>query len=207
MHAGLPVPKLALSENRRLLVAQRFDLTEEDIYLGVEDFCVLNGMRSAGRYDSSYEQIATRIRDFVSPQQQLPALEQFFLTLALCCAIENGDAHLKNFAVLYENPQSTVRLAPAYDLVCTTLYMPRDTLALTLGDSKAFPQAKELISFAARHCELSPAKADALVQKAIGGVRRACSDIRRYVRRNGDFAKAGERMIERFGQGVKRLRS
>jgi serine/threonine-protein kinase HipA len=61
--------------------------------------------------------------------------------VALSCAIENGDAHLKNFAVLYENAQSPVVLAPAYDLVSTTVYHVRDVLALELDAIDAYRRA------------------------------------------------------------------
>ncbi len=141
-HAGITVPSLRLSDNRRILVAERFDLRYDGSYLGCEDFCVLNGLRAHGRYTGSYEGIAERIAQFVSLENQRQAFEQFFATIALSCAIGNGDAHLKNFAVLYENPEAPVRLAPSYDLVCTTLYQARDVLALTLAHSKSFPDRK-----------------------------------------------------------------
>jgi serine/threonine-protein kinase HipA len=205
LHAGLPVAKLSLAENRRLLVAERFDLRADGSYLGVEDFCVLNALRSHGRYEGSYELIAKRIRQFVSPAQIAPALEQLFVTLALCCAIENGDAHLKNFAVTYENTTSTVRLAPAYDLICTTLYHPRDSLALTLNDSKAFPSAQELERFARRHCDLPAARVKSLLQRVAAGVKQASREIREYVKQHEDFAKAGEQLIARFNRGLHRL--
>ena len=205
LHAGLPVAKLSLSENRRLLVAERFDLREDGTYLGVEDFCVLNALRSNGRYDGSYEGIAKRIRDFVSPEQVSAALEQLFLTVAFCCAIENGDAHLKNFAVLYANTESTVSLAPAYDLICTTLYEPQDSLALTLNESKAFPRPKELAAFALRHCDLPAAKVKKLLQRLTNGITQANAEIRDYIVHHDDFAEAGERLIGRFNHGLQRL--
>jgi serine/threonine-protein kinase HipA len=205
LHAGLPVAKLSLAENRRLLVAERFDLRADGSYLGVEDFCVLNALRSHGRYDGSYELIAKRIREFVSPAEIAPALEQLFMTLALCCAIENGDAHLKNFAVTYENTDSTVRLAPAYDLICTTPYHPRDSLALTLNDSKTFPSAKELDVFARRHCDISAAGVQRLLQRITTGVKQASREIRAYMKQHQDFEKAGEQLIARFNRGLRRL--
>lgn len=205
LHAGLPVAKLFLSDNRRLLVAERFDLREDDTYLGLEDFCVLNALRAGGRYNGSYELIARRIREFVSTGEVAAALEQFFLTLALCCAIENGDAHLKNFALLYQDPEAAVRLAPAYDLICTTLYQPKDTLALTLNDSKSFPEATGLESFALRHCDLRPTRVKQLLQRIAQGVGRAQAEVRRYVGEHEDFKDAGERLLARFGLGLQRL--
>jgi serine/threonine-protein kinase HipA len=205
MHAGLPVAKLSLSENRRLLVAERFDLREDGSYLGVEDFCVLNALRSHGRYDASYELIARRIREFVSTEHVPAALEQLFATLALCSAIENGDAHLKNFAVLYEDAESTVTLAPAYDLICTTLYQPADSLALTLNDSKAFPGVKALEAFARNHCALPASRVKKVLERVAHGVTKAKAEIRRYSAQHADFAKAGKCLIERFDRGLRRI--
>jgi serine/threonine-protein kinase HipA len=205
MHAGLPVPKLSLSDNRRLLVAERFDLRDDGTYLGVEDFCVLNALRSNGRYDSSYEEVVKRIREFVSAERVSAALEQLFLTVAFCCAIENGDAHLKNFAIMYENAESMVSLAPAYDLVCTTLYEPKDSLALTLNGSKAFPRHKQLAAFALRHCGLPASKVEALLRRVADGIKQANTEIRGYVAHHDDFAKAGKRLIGRFTHGLQRL--
>ena len=205
IHAGLPTTHLSLSDNRKLLVAKRFDLREDGSYLGVEDFCVLNALRSHGRYDGSYELIAKRIREFVSPTQIPAALAQLFLTVALCCAIENGDAHLKNFAVVYEDAQSVVRLAPAYDLVCTTVYVSDDSLALTLNGSKAFPSVKQLESFARQHCGLTPARTKNCLQRVVAGVKRSALEIAEYARKHRDFSKAADRLVTRFTHGLQRL--
>jgi serine/threonine-protein kinase HipA len=50
----------------------------------------------------------------------------------------NGDAHIKNWSLIYDHPQRP-RLAPAYDLVPTVAYMARDTsMALNMGGVKRF---------------------------------------------------------------------
>ncbi len=203
-HAGLPTPDMQLSGNRRLLVVERFDLRADGSYLGCEDFCVLNALRSHGRYEGSYEHIATRIRQFVSPEHEMQALSQLFSMVALSCAVENGDAHLKNFAVLYEDATGPVRLAPAYDIVSTTAYQRRDVLALTLGDSKEFPDRKRLRQFGRRACGLSEARVTQLMADVTNGVKRAISDIRRYARRRKDFARAGQHLVATFTRGLTR---
>jgi serine/threonine-protein kinase HipA len=201
-HAGIAVPSLQLSDNRRILVAARFDLRSDGSYLGCEDFCVLNGLRAHGRYSGSYEGIAERITQFVSLENRNEALEQLFATIALSCAIGNGDAHLKNFAVLYENPKTLTRLAPSYDLVCTTLYQPRDVLALTLDDSKTFPDRKRLTAFAHTACKLSKARTLELLDRVLAGVKRVIKDVRRYSKEHTDFAPAGTRLIAAFENGA-----
>lgn len=202
--AGIPVPKVLLSEDRRLLIMERFDMAADGSYLGVEDFCVLNGMRSSGRYDASYELIAKRIKQFVSPAFQRQALEQFFAMLALSCAVENGDAHLKNFAVIYRNPESDIRLAPAYDIVSTTPYQPRDTLALTLAESKRFPDKDTLVAFGRRACDLPAARVTALLHQVAEGVVKATGMIRVYAKEKPNFETAASRLVSVFERGLGR---
>ncbi len=202
--AGIATPEVRLSENRRMLAVDRFDRTPQGGYLGCEDFCVLSGLRAHGRYQGSYELIAKRIGQFVDPAARPNALERLFSIVALCCAIENGDAHLKNFAVLYEDPERPVRLAPAYDLVSTTPYVARDTLALALGGSKAFPDRDRLLAFGRRACGLAPARAAAVLQRIEHGVEASCDRMRAYAKEHPDFANPAEHLVAAMQRGLNR---
>ncbi len=54
--------------------------------------------------------------------------------LKLCIlndVLRNGDAHMKNFGLLYDSLEDA-RLAPVYDVLDTTLFLPEDIPALTL---------------------------------------------------------------------------
>ena len=85
--AGIPTARLQLSRNRQLLIAERFDRTAEGNYLGIEDFCVLDGRRAHGRYDGSYEGVAGRIADFGSSSALAHAREQYALMVGyFCCS-------------------------------------------------------------------------------------------------------------------------
>ncbi|HTE40857.1 MAG TPA: HipA domain-containing protein, partial [Steroidobacteraceae bacterium] len=83
--AGIRTARVQLSDNRRFLIVDRFDLTSDGTYLGIEDFCVLNARRAHGRYDGSYEHIAKRINDYVSKGSLTDALEQYALAVAYAC--------------------------------------------------------------------------------------------------------------------------
>ena len=185
-HAGLPTASVQLSANRKILIVERFDLVDGH-YLGFEDFCVLNGVRAEGRYDSSYEDLANRIRQFVSAEHLATALPQYFGTVLLACLIKNGDAHLKNFGVLYDSPSGAVRLAPVYDMLTTHPYQPRDVLALTLNGSKQFPSQHTLLQFGRNACGLSKAVVDAVVERVIAGVEESIADMRSYTQAHPDF--------------------
>jgi serine/threonine-protein kinase HipA len=202
--AGIAVPPVRLSRNRRILIVERFDRTPEGTYLGCEDFCVLSALRAHGRYEGSYELIAKRIGQFVDPAEQSPALEQLFAMVALCCAIENGDAHLKNFAILYENTQSVVRLAPAYDLVSTTVYHARDVMALQLGGSKAFPDLSRLIAFGRQACGLTASRVKQVLDRVEHGVGAAQAEIRHYTKEHHAFSKAGKHLLAAMERGLRR---
>jgi serine/threonine-protein kinase HipA len=203
--AGIDTARVQMSENRQFLVVDRFDRTEDGRYLGSEDFCVLNGRRAHGRYDGSYENVAKRITDYVTPGKLAAAREQFALMVAYACAIENGDAHLKNFGVLYNHPEDEIRLAPAYDLVCTSLYMPNDSLALTLNGSKQYPDRHQLIRFIRHVTGKSERSAGGVVDQAIAGAGAAIAEARRLVRRHANAAQFQEKLTGILERGIARL--
>jgi serine/threonine-protein kinase HipA len=203
--AGIETTQVQLSNNRQFLIVDRFDRTVDGCYLGTEDFCVLNGRRAHGRYDGSYENIAKRITDYVSANKLSAAREQFVLMVAYACAIENGDAHSKNFSVLYSQPEDEIRLAPAYDMVCTSLYMPRDKLALTLNGTKDYPDRAQLIRFIRHVTGQSERSAGRIIEQVIVGVGVAVAEIRRYLKRHPDAAQFAEKLTAIMKRGVARL--
>lgn len=203
--AGIHTANLTLSRNRRLLVAERFDRREDGVYLGLEDFCVLEGMRSHGRYEGSYEGVARRMADFVSPEALPQAREQYALMVAYACAIENGDAHLKNFAVMYESPDREIRLAPAFDIVSTTPYLPRDTLALTLGGTKRFPSRDVLLRLMRNVTSKSLPAAVELLDRVAHGVGVAIAEAGLYGKRHASARRFSQRLIGVMTRGLDRL--
>ena len=202
VHAKLGAAQVELSKAGKFLVVERFDL-QNGVYRGFEDFCVLNGKTASQKYDGSYEGITKRIKDFVSPEQVRPALESFFKVLALSCAIKNGDAHLKNFGVVYDNTESTVSLSPVYDLVTTTVYNAGDVLALTLGGTKRWPTAKALLNFGRTHCNITAERARQLLADVATGVLRAMHELNSYMRAHPQFREVGMAMLAEWEKGLR----
>jgi serine/threonine-protein kinase HipA len=196
--AGLDVPHVALSENNRFLIVQRFDLTAGGEYLGFEDFCVLNGFSTHEKYQGSYEKLSKRITQFVSPEHTGKALETFFRSLAVSCALKNGDAHLKNFGVLYEASNQTVTLAPAYDIVTTSPYQDH-AMALTLGGSKRFPDAQKLREFAKLHCNLQPEKSAQILEQIADAVATITPKLKQHIKDFPSFTDVGKAMLKAWG--------
>lgn len=205
--AGIDTPRVRLSENRQFLVVDRFDLMADGSYLGIEDFCVLDGRRSHGRYDGSYEGIARRMTDYVSPRALAKAKEQFALMVAYSCAVGNGDAHLKNFSVIYRHAEDEVALAPAYDIVSTLPYMPKDTLALEMSGTKAFPDRARLLKFVRQVTGKTEKAAQKLLDQAATGIDVALQHAADYGRQHADAAAFVERISAVMRAGLDRLRS
>lgn len=142
--AKIPVPDFYLSNNKELFIMKRFDRGPDGQVLGFEDFTSLAGLSAEQKYDRSYEFIANLASMYVSPKHIAECREQLFDIVALSCLVGNGDAHLKNFGMLYTDPTTDdCRLAPAYDIVNTTAYLPNDILALELKGHKTFFAASE----------------------------------------------------------------
>ncbi|MCI4410169.1 MAG: type II toxin-antitoxin system HipA family toxin [Thiotrichales bacterium] len=158
--ADIPVPEFYLSDDERLFVMKRFDVCENGAdWLGFEDMCVLQAKRKDDKYTGSYEQLAKSIKTFVSAHYKQTSLIQFFKMMVMNHLLQNGDAHLKNFGVVYEDRQQ-VRLAPAYDVVCTSYYVPQDMTALTMQGTKRWQSKQGLIKFGIDACELTSKQAN-----------------------------------------------
>lgn len=205
LHSGLEVPEFDLSENGKFLVVKRFDLYDQG-YRGFEDFCVLNGWPSKAKYDGSYEGAAKQIKGFVSPSLLNQALESFFKIVALSAGLKNGDAHLKNFGVLYEHcaADALIDLAPAYDIVTTSVYIKTDSMALLLGGSKAWPKYKMLMRFGRSACNLTESRCNELLQQVAHGMEVAMGEMAEYIKANRRFAEIGGAMLDQWKLGMAR---
>ena len=62
----LPTARTELSTDGQAIVVHRFDVDDQGQPLfGLEDFCVLLGLRPAAKYDTTWERIAKAVRDHV----------------------------------------------------------------------------------------------------------------------------------------------
>lgn len=201
--AGLPVPEFHLSGNGGLFVMKRFDLDAKGYSQGFEDMCSLQALGTAQKYGSTYERVARTIKDYVSGELLQTAREQFFASLVLSCMIRNGDAHLKNFGVLYEQPGQPVRLAPVYDMVTTVAYIPKDVPALSLTGTKKWWPRKVMEKFAVSHLALPVGKIGQIFDEVADGVNDTQVMLSAYVEEHAEFHDVGSRMLAAWNEGVK----
>jgi serine/threonine-protein kinase HipA len=204
--AGLAVPEFHLSDNGGLFVMKRFDLTPDGEAIGFEDLCILQALGAAQKYSSSYERVARTLKSFISPEHLIAAREQFFATLVLSVMLRNGDAHLKNFGVLYETPAAHITLAPVYDLVTTTAYISKDVPALTLDGRKIWWPRRMLERFAVAHLSLPVGTIARIIERMADAVMETCGEIPGYIAEHSEFKGIGERMMTVWKEGVTGLR-
>ena len=153
----LPVSEFWLSDDKKRLAIERFDFdSETDAFLGFEDMVSLQGKVNDRKYEGSYESVANVIGQNASPALMHRSLNEFFASVVLSMVLRNGDAHLKNFGLLYTHPEADdCRLSPIYDIVCTTVYLPADLPALSLAGRKAWPSRDVLESFGRNVCRVN----------------------------------------------------
>jgi len=200
---GLDVPPYRLSEDGMALVIDRFDLRMDGTYRGFEDFCVLNGRRTEEKYRGSYEtSVMKRFTQFANSPHVTEDMEKLFTLIALNCALRNGDAHLKNFGIVYDDVEGEARLAPVYDLVTTSVYLPQDALALTLNGATRWPAAKDLRRFGETRAGLTPARATAILKRIGAALKETAAEVPPYIREHPEFAEVGERMLEEWQKGA-----
>jgi serine/threonine-protein kinase HipA len=200
--AGLPVPEFHMSENGGLFVMKRFDVAADGSSLGFEDMCGLQALGTAEKYSSTYERIAKSIKDFVSGENVQSAREQFFASLVLSNMVRNGDAHLKNFGILYDRPGAPVRIAPVYDVVTTTAYIPKDVPALSLAGTKKWWPRKIVEKFAVTHLAVTAGRAGQIFEEIAEAVTDTRVVLLEYINEHQEFREVGERMLAAWDAGV-----
>jgi len=199
---GLDVPRYRLAEDGMALVVDRFDLRPDGTYRGFEDFCVLNARRTDEKYRGSYESsVMKRFQQFANSPDLLADLEKLFTLIALNCALRNGDAHLKNFGIVYDDVLGQARLAPVYDLVTTAIYLPKDSLALTLNGTTQWPGNEALRRLGETRMSGTPAKVRQILERISDALSQTEIDLRSYTKEHAEFKDVGERMLQEWEKG------
>ena len=89
-----------------------------------EDFAQAMGIPAAEKYEKESNGYLRGMFEVLRRSSADPIADQLKLwdILVFNYLIGNTDSHIKNFSLLYSPNQKTVRLAPAYDIVSTTVY-------------------------------------------------------------------------------------
>ncbi|NOR41599.1 MAG: type II toxin-antitoxin system HipA family toxin [Gammaproteobacteria bacterium] len=168
--AGLRTPEFWNTEDRQLFIMRRFDILESGEKLGMEDFSVLMGKSGDKKYEGRYETLLRAANLYEVD------VTEMFEQIALSLIIGNGDAHLKNFAILYENVDGPFQLSPVYDVVCTRPYGD-ETTALSINKSRNYPSRTYLQKMGKQFGVREPDKIIDRIGDAVGVVCGQYSEI------------------------------
>lgn len=191
--AGVRTANVQLSKNNKFLLVENFIFKENEV-LGFEEILSLMDKNKINKYQGSYEQVSKIILQFCT--NKTDSLEQFFKTLLMSYLLKNGDAHLKNFGLLFNKDFTLIEFAPAYDIVTTTAYIFKDRPALTLDGKKVWPAKEALLNFAQKHCLLSKKGALNAYNQCICSLEESMQKLKEYIEVNPHFEKVGNRMYD-----------
>ncbi len=133
------LPQINLPDEKFAFAIRRFDRQGQE-RIHTEDFAQVLTKYPHEKYDSaSYEQIGKILFNFTG--HGLDNVQQFARRLLVNILLANGDAHLKNWSLIYPDT-ITPELSPAYDIVTTRVYMGNERkYALSLGKNKEWYKA------------------------------------------------------------------
>ena len=121
-------------DGQTVYITKRFDILPDGTKAEMEDFAALIGRNEQTdgtyfKYSGCYEDIAKCIRKYIPAW--MVDMERFFELVVFNYIYANGDDHLKNFSVIRQG--GDYRLAPAYDLLNTSLHVIGDDFGLDGG--------------------------------------------------------------------------
>ena len=206
--SGIETADARLSDEGRLLLVRRFDRDEAGNRLAFEDMASLMGLPSSAKFSGSVERIVKTLVAFCDGSSRTTALEQFFCQYALAMILRNGDAHLKNFGVLY-SPRGggrDVRLAPCYDMVTMAAYAPitpsggtQDIPAIMWRNAKRWFKPRDFTQLGAL-CGI--ARIDAHLYAIASGAHSAAQALADAMRDQPDNFETGTKMLLLWRDGL-----
>ncbi|WP_198306346.1 type II toxin-antitoxin system HipA family toxin [Arcobacter vandammei] len=192
---GVKIPNIKLSKNNKFLLVERFNYDKTtDSFLGFEEILCLVGKNKDEKYSGSYEQIAKVI--YSVSTKKLEDMKNFYKVIIMNYLLKNGDAHLKNFGILYNDDFSQIYFSPAYDVVNTLVYFPKDRPALTMFGKKVWFGKKELIKFGIQNCYLNENEAYEIYKVCIKALESSILELENYIKTDKNFEDIGTKMLE-----------
>lgn len=101
-----------------------------------EDFAQALGIPAYQKYETEKKGYLKMMFNLIRKQSVSPLEDQIKLwdRVIFNYLIGNTDCHLKNYSLLYNSSLKGIRLAPAYDIVCTRAYQSTKDMSFFIGD-------------------------------------------------------------------------
>lgn len=191
--AGIKTADVQLSKNNKFLIVEKFTVRNDGSFYGFEEILSLMDKNKESKYDGSYEQIAKIIYAFTTNKKE--SMTAFYKTVVMNYLLKNGDAHLKNFGLLFDDDFKNIFYSPAYDVVNTVVYIHKDKPALMLEGKKIWHSKDTLIKFGQKSCLLKESEAKEYYQECFNALVWIIAEVEAFVRENPNF-KIGKMMLD-----------
>lgn len=128
------LPQINLPDEHWAFAIKRFDRNGDE-RIHMEDFAQVLFKYPDQKYgEANYEQIGRILYQYSG--DGLADAQQFARRLLANILLANGDAHLKNWSLIYPD-RATPRLSPAYDILTTSVYIDGEShYALNLAQTR-----------------------------------------------------------------------
>lgn len=217
-HAGIVAPATALitmpDGMPPALIVERFDIRtspDDTRRIALEDLCSVLDLPPEAKYDGTIERIARAVRSLsTDPAADLLLVLKRTLFSWL---ISDGDMHLKNLALLKRaqpNARSfeSVRLAPLYDAVTTTVFpgLEHDRMALKVNGKDSRLRRVDFLKMAA-NAGLSAGSANAAIDELVDNLTIGIDAVTvpEVVGIDSDIAGKAEKMLVLCRERLRRL--
>lgn len=143
---NIEVPKsfiMDVGDKETLYVTERYDRIKKNsdnelsspYRLHQEDFAQALGIESYNKYEAEDRQYLKKMFALVDDYSSNPIEDGLKLwnRVIFNYLIGNTDAHIKNYGLLYNSSLDSIRLAPAYDMVCTRIYGNRNDMSVMIN--------------------------------------------------------------------------
>ncbi len=198
--AGVKTANVKLSKNNKFLIVEKFTLKSDGSFYGFEEILSLMDKNKENKYDGSYEQVAKIIYAYTTNKKE--SIITFYKTVVMNYLLKNGDAHLKNFGLLFDDDFKNIFYSPVYDVVNTVVYIHKDKPALMLDGKKIWHSRNTLIKFGQKSCLLTLNEAKKYYKECYDALVWTIDELETYLHKNPDF-KIGKMMLDSWKLSLK----
>src|SRR5260370_26147265 len=142
-----------------------------------------------------------RFQQFANSPAVLADAEKLFTLIVLNCALRNGDAHLKIAGIIHDDVLGEARVAPVSDLVTISIYLPKDSLALTLNGATQWPDNKAVRRLGETRMTGTPARIRAILERVSDALSQPETHLRSYTNEHPYFNEVGQHLLQDWLKG------
>ncbi|MES2105510.1 MAG: type II toxin-antitoxin system HipA family toxin [Pseudomonadota bacterium] len=207
--AGFKTAVTEVSDDGQALLVHRFDVDESGKpTVGMEDLCSLLGLRPAQKYETTWERVTHRVKDFVPATRQAAELEQLAGTLLLSHALGNADCHSKNIALIYTGFDD-VAVSPIYDMLSIIVYddYSRNPPGMSLGGRKTWNPGTGLQRFTQTAMALPAVRHKQLVERICEAIVETMPEVIVHAKDKPGFYELGKQILHAWNRGMQSLKA